>query len=272
MGACEEGVRIMMRSLWSAATGMVAQQTNIDVIANNLANVNTLGFKASRADFQDLVYQTQAEPGAAATEGTQIPTGIQVGLGTRYAAIQRMHTPGELRQTANTLDVAIEGDGFFQMLLPDGRTAYTRDGAFKLDGQGRIVNSDGHPLQPELVIPPDATNVSIGSDGIVSVIVAGDTDPQQIGQISLAKFLNPAGLSSAGRNLLMQTAASGEPVVTTAGTEGLGTLAQGFVELSNVSIIEEMVSMIVAQRAYEVNSKAIQISDEMLSIANGIHR
>jgi flagellar basal-body rod protein FlgG len=262
----------MMRSLWSAATGMTAQQTNIDVIANNLANVNTVGFKGSRVDFQDLVYQTYAEPGAAATEGTQIPTGVQVGLGTRYAAIQRIYSPGELRQSGNMLDAAIEGDGFFQIRMPDGRTAYTRDGAFKLDGQGRLVNSDGHPLDPEITIPADAAHVTIGSDGTVSASVAGQDEVQQIGQITLAKFLNPAGLSSIGRNLLLPTAASGEAVTGAPGSEGIGTLAQGFLELSNVSIIEEMVNMIVAQRAYEVNSKCIQVADEMLALANGLHR
>jgi flagellar basal-body rod protein FlgG len=262
----------MMRSLWSAATGMTAQQTNIDVIANNLANVNTVGFKGSRVDFQDLVYQTYAEPGAAATEGTQIPTGVQVGLGTRYAAIQRIYSPGELRQSGNMLDAAIEGDGFFQIRMPDGRTAYTRDGAFKLDGQGRLVNSDGHPLDPEITIPADAAHVTIGSDGTVSASVAGQDEAQQIGQITLAKFLNPAGLSSVGRNLLLPTAASGEAVTGAPGSEGIGTLAQGFLELSNVSIIEEMVNMIVAQRAYEVNSKCIQVADEMLALANGLHR
>jgi flagellar basal-body rod protein FlgG len=262
----------MMRSLWSAATGMTAQQTNIDVIANNLANVNTVGFKGSRVDFQDLVYQTYAEPGAAATEGTQIPTGVQVGLGTRYAAIQRIYSPGELRQSGNMLDAAIEGDGFFQIRMPDGRTAYTRDGAFKLDGQGRLVNSDGHPLDPEITIPADAAHVTIGSDGTVSASVAGQDEVQQIGQITLAKFLNPAGLSSIGRNLLLPTAASGEAVTGAPGSEGIGTLAQGFLELSNVSIIEEMVNMIVAPRAYEVNSKCIQVADEMLALANGLHR
>jgi len=262
----------MMRSLWSAATGMTAQQTNIDVIANNLANVNTAGFRASRVDFQDLVYQTISEPGAAATQSTQLPTGIQIGLGTRYAAIQRIFTPGELRQSGNSLDLAIEGDGFFQILLPDGRTAYTRDGTFKLDGEGRFVNSDGHPLSPELAVSGDATHISVGSDGTVSVTVAGESESQQLGQITLAKFVNPAGLSAMGRNLLLPTAASGEAIVATPGTEGLGSLAQGFLEMSNVSIIEEMVSMIVAQRAYEVNSKSIQVADEMLALANGLHR
>ena len=262
----------MMRGLWSAATGMTAQQTSIDVIANNLANVNTVGFKASRVDFQDLVYQTIREPGAAGTESTQLPTGVQVGLGARYAAVQRVFTPGELRQTGNSLDVAIEGDGFFQVLLPDGRTAYSRDGALKLDGQGRLVNSEGYPVQPEVTIPADTVHVSIGSDGTVSVTVAGQSEPQQIGQITLAKFLNPAGTSNLGRNLAVATPASGDPVVASPGTEGLGTLGQGLLELSNVNIIEEMVSMIVAQRAYEVNSKAIQVADEMLAMANNLHR
>jgi len=262
----------MMRGLWSAATGMTAQQTNIDVIAHNLANVNTVGFKAGRVDFQDLVYQTVREAGAAATEGTQLPTGVQIGLGARYAAIQRIFSPGELRQTGNSLDLAIQGDGFFQIQLPDGRTTYTRDGTFKLDGQGRLVNSDGHPLQPEIAVPPDATHITVGSDGTVSVTIAGQTEPQQLGQITLAKFLNPAGLSSLGGNLLAPTAASGEPVVAPASTEGIGAIGQGLVEMSNVNIIEEMVSMIVAQRAYEVNSKSIQVADEMLAMANNLHR
>ena len=262
----------MMRSLWAAATGMAAQQTNIDVIANNLANVNTVGFKASRVDFQDLVYQPYSEPGAATTEGTQMPTGVQVGLGTRLAAVQRIYSPGNLRQTGHSFDLAIEGDGFFQIMMPDGRTAYTRDGALKLDGQGRLVNSDGQPLDPEITIPSDATHVNIGSDGTVSVSVAGQNETEQLGQITLTKFLNPAGLTSIGRNLLLPTAASGEPVTGAPGSEGMGTLGQGFIELSNVSIIEEMVNMIVAQRAYEVNSKCIQVADEMLSMANTLHR
>lgn len=262
----------MMRGLWSAATGMTAQQTNIDVIANNLANVSTVGFKKGRVDFQDLVYQTVREPGAPDTQSTQVPTGVQVGLGARYAAVQRVFTPGELRQTGNSLDVAIEGNGFFQVLLPDGRTAYTRDGAFKLDGQGHLVTSDGYLIQPEITIPADAIHITIGSDGTVSVTTAGQSEPQQIGQLTLAKFLNPAGTSNLGRNLVIPTPASGDPVVAAPGTEGLGTLGQGMLELSNVNIVEEMVSMIVAQRAYEVNSKAIQVADEMLAMANNLHR
>ena len=262
----------MMRGLWAAATGMTAQQMNIDVIANNLANVSTAGFKASRVDFQDLVYQTVQEAGAPATESTQVPTGIQVGLGARYAAVQRIFTPGAMRQSGNSLDLAIEGDGFFEILLPDGRTGYTRDGTFKLDGQGRIVNSDGHPLQPEMTIPADAVHLSVGSDGTTSVTVAGQTEAQQLGQITLAKFLNPAGLTSIGHNMFLPTGASGDALTATPGTEGIGTIGQGLIELSNVNIIEEMVSMIVAQRAYEVNSKSIQVADEMLGMANSLHR
>jgi flagellar basal-body rod protein FlgG len=262
----------MMRGLWAAATGMTSQQTNIDVIANNLANVSTAGFKSSRVDFQDLVYQTLSEPGASATESTVLPTGSQVGLGSRYASIQRLYTVGEMRNTGNKLDVAIEGDGFFQVTLADGRTGYTRDGSFKLDANGRLVTSNGDPLSPEITIPTDATDISIGSDGSVSYTATGQTASQSAGKITIAKFLNPAGLSSLGRNLLAQTSASGEPTVGDPGTSGLGTVQQGTLELSNVSVVEEMVNMIVAQRAYEVNSKAIQVSDEMLSLANNLHR
>lgn len=262
----------MIRSLWTAATGMAAQQLNIDVISNNLANVNTPGFKRSRIDFQDLLYQTLRPAGITEAQGAQVPTGIEVGLGTRPAAITKIFSQGDFQRTENALDLVIEGDGFFQILLPDGTTAYTRDGTFKLDAQGRMVTSDGFPLDPEIAIPPEATSVSVGSDGTVSVILPAQAMPQELGQIQIAKFLNPAGLTNSGRNLLMPTAASGDPIIDTPGLNGLGTLAHGFVELSNVKVVEEMVNMIVAQRAYEINSKAIQTADEMLNIANNLRR
>ncbi|MBE3574419.1 MAG: flagellar basal-body rod protein FlgG [Firmicutes bacterium] len=262
----------MIRGLWTAASGMIAQQLNIDNIANNLANVNTTGFKKSRVDFQDLIYQTIRVAGTPVIQGAQVPTGIQLGHGVRPVATQKVFTEGEIKQTDNPLDLLIEGEGFFQVLMPDGTVAYTRDGAFKKDGSGRVVTSDGFALEPELVIPPDATSISIGTDGTVSVMVAGNDQAQQIGQIQLARFVNPAGLSSIGRNLFRPTAASGNPETGTPGLQGLGTLAQNYLEMSNVQVVEEMVNMIVAQRAYEVNSKAIQAADEMLQTANNLRR
>jgi len=262
----------MMRALWTAATGMAAQELNMDVLANNLANVNTAGFKKSRVDFQDLIYQTLRAAGTAEAEGAQVPTGIQVGLGTHPAAVQKLFSQGDLQMTNNQLDLAIEGDGFLQVMMPNGTTAYTRDGALKMDSQGRLVTSDGYALDPEITIPPEATSIAIGSDGTVSALLPGQSEPQQLGQIQLAKFLNPAGLQALGRNLFVATAASGEATPGTPGLEGLGTLRQGSIEMSNVSIVDEMVNMIVAQRAYEVNSKSIQSADQMLQIANGLLR
>ncbi|NPV53847.1 MAG: flagellar basal-body rod protein FlgG [Firmicutes bacterium] len=262
----------MMRALWSAATGMLAKQLNMDVIANNLANLNTVGFKKSRVDFQDIMYQNLRTPGTTVAQGAMVPTGIQVGLGTRPAAIQRVFQQGDFIQTENPLDLVIEGDGFFQVLMPDGSTAYTRDGAFKIDSEGRLVTSDGFPVEPEITIPPEATNITIGTDGTVSVMLAGQDQPEELGKIELARFINPAGLSSIGRNLFRNTAASGDAMIGTPGLEGFGTIAQGFLEMSNVKVVEEMVNMIIAQRAYEVNSKAIQTSDDMLAIANNLKR
>lgn len=262
----------MIRSLFTAATGMAAQQLNIDVITNNLANVNTAGFKKSRVDFQDLLYQTIRPAGVVEAQGAQVPTGIQVGLGTRPAAIQKIFSQGDFQQTNNPLDLVVEGDGFFQIQLPNGDTAYTRDGGFKIDGQGRIVTSDGYPLMPEITIPAEATSISIGSDGTVSISLPGQSAPQEIGNIQLAKFANPAGLMNMGRNLFTQSAASGEAVVDTPGMNGLGGIADQMLEMSNVNVVEEMVNMITAQRAYEINSKAIQTSDEMLSTANNLRR
>jgi flagellar basal-body rod protein FlgG len=251
---------------------MQAQQLNLDVVANNLANVNTAGFKKTRTDFEDLLYQTYRAPGAAGAQGSTIPSGIQVGSGTRPVATQRIFSQGDFQQTENPLDLVIEGDGFFQITRPDGSTAYTRSGAFKKDGTGRVVTSEGYVLQPNIVIPADAKGITVGSDGTVSVLVAGQTQAQQVGQIQLAQFVNPAGLLSAGRNLFVPTSASGNAVVGAGGTQGLGTIAQGFLELSNVKVVDEMVAMITSQRAYEANSRAIQTADEMLAMSNAMRR
>lgn len=262
----------MMRSLWTAATGMEAQQLNMDVIANNLANVNTTGFKKSRADFQDLLYQTMRTAGAAETEGTQVPTGIQVGLGVRTGSIQKINTQGDIQNTGNQLDVVIEGDGFFQVMLPSGKYGYTRDGSFKVDGTGKLVTSDGYSIWPEITIPKEAGSVSFGATGAVIAKTNGETESQKLGDLKIVKFQNPAGLQNMGRNLLLATEASGEATEDAPGSNGLGTLSQGFLEMSNVKVVEEMVNLIVAQRAYEVNSKSIQTADEMLSIANQLRR
>jgi len=261
----------MIRALWTAASGMQAQQLNIDVIANNLANVNTSGFKKSRADFQDVMYQNVKTTGAPSTSSTQA-AGIQIGLGTTPAAVTKVFTAGNTTQSGNELDIAIQGDGFFQIQMPDGTTSYTRSGSFKRDGQGRVVTSDGNPLMPEIVVPNNATKISIGTDGTVAVVQSGQTSPTTIGTIQLATFQNPAGLTSIGRNLYQQTDSSGDPTTGTAGQNGIGTISQGFLEMSNVSVMEEMVNMIVSQRAYEINSKAVQAADEMLQQANNMKR
>ena len=262
----------MLRSLWTAASGMQAQALNIDVIANNLANVNSSGFKKSRADFQDLLYETLRSAGVASSSGTQVPAGIQVGHGTRAAAVQKIFTQGDYQFTKNELDMAIEGEGFFEIIQPDGESAYTRSGSFKIDGDGRIVTSDGFPLEPELTIPEDSMAVSIGTDGTVSILRAGETQPSEIGTIQLSRFVNNAGLSSIGRSLFLPTASSGDAITGIAGEEEFGTISQGYLEMSNVSVVDEMVSMIAAQRAYEVNSKSIQAADEMLQMANNLRR
>ena len=260
----------MIRSLWTGATGMDTQQTNIDVIANNLANVNTAGFKKSRADFQELLYQVSRAPGSATSADTVSPTGIQVGLGSRTAAVQKVFSVGDLLRTENELDVAIEGRGFFQVEMPDGTTAYTRSGALKKDGDGRLATSDGYILNPQIVIPENATSISIGQDGSVDVFLDGDSTPTQVGVIELALFSNESGLRSLGRNLYSETDSSGIPVVGLPTEDGFGSLAQGFLEGSNVSVMEEMVNMIAGQRAYEVNSKAVKTSDEMLQMTNNL--
>lgn len=262
----------MIRSLWTAATGMEAQQMNIDTIANNLANVNTSGFKRSRVDFQDLLYQTIKEAGVATTSSTVQPAGIQVGLGVKPAGIVKNFSQGNFKQTGNPLDIAIAGDGFFQVSMPDGTTAYTRSGAFKVDNNGRLVTSDGYTMSPEITIPSDTLSVSVGNDGTVSVLEQGQDTPTQIGQIQTAHFINPAGLDAIGHNLFKETDASGNATVGNPGNDGLGTLEQGVLEMSNVSVVQEMVEMIAGQRAYETNSKAIQTSDEMLQTANNLKR
>jgi flagellar basal-body rod protein FlgG len=254
----------MIRSLWIAKTGLESQQFNVDVISNNLANVSTNAFKRQRPIFEDLLYQTLRQPGAQSSQQTQYPTGLQVGTGATPVATVRIFTNGNLQQTGNALDLAINGRGFFQILLPDGSTAYTRDGAFQIDSQGQIVTATGYQLQPAITIPADALNVTIGGDGTVSVTQPGSSTPTQIGNIQLADFVNPPGLQSKGENLYLETASSGPPSVNDPGTNGLGLLNQGYVETSNVSVTEELVNLITAQRAFEINSRAIQTSDQML--------
>jgi flagellar basal-body rod protein FlgG len=249
---------------------MAAQQLNMDVIANNLANVNTTGFKKSRANFQDLMYQVEKMPGTTVAQGSQVPTGIQIGLGTRASGTQKIYTAGEVKTTDNPLDLAISGNGFFQISMPDGTTAYTRDGTFQLDNQGRITNADGYPLTPQITIDSDATSISVGADGTISVTKSGQTTPEEKGKIQIANFINPAGLVSTGNNLLAASEASGTPIVDNPGNNGLGTIATSTLEMSNVQVVDEMVNMISAQRAYEVNSKAIQTADDMLNVANNL--
>lgn len=260
----------MIRALWTAASGMQGQQKSIDVVANNLANVNTTGFKRSRADFQDLIYQNLKSTGSPATNATQVPTGIEIGLGSRLASVTKIFTQGDFTQTGNELDLAIEGDGFFQITLPDGTTGYSKSGAFKRDSVGQIVTADGNPLVNAPVIPPGTTKINIGSDGTVSVQVLGATTT--LAPIQLASFPNPSGLSSQGKNIYLPTDASGTATVGTPGQAGLGTIGQGLLEMSNVNVAEEMVNMIVGQRAYEINSKAVTAADEMLQTANNLKR
>ncbi|MEK6710460.1 MAG: flagellar basal-body rod protein FlgG [Nitrospinota bacterium] len=262
----------MIRALFSAATGMQAQQVNIDVIANNLANVSTVGFKKHRADFQELLYETIIPPGSPSAQGNMIPTGLQIGTGVRPAATQKIFTEGEFKRTDNEFDIAIEGDGFFVITRPNGDTAYTRSGAFKLNSTGQMVTSEGFLLSPNITIPTNAVKVNVGTDGTVSVLSAGAATPTQVGQITLARFPNAGGLSSLGRNLYAETVASGAATTGNAGTSGLGTIAQGFLENSNVSVVDELVALIEAQRAYEINSKAIQASDEMLQVVSNLKR
>jgi flagellar basal-body rod protein FlgG len=254
----------MIRSLYIAKTGMEAQQTQLDTISQNLANVSTNGYKRSHAIFEDLMYQNLRQSGANTTEQTQLPTGLQIGLGVRPVATARIYTQGNLQQTSNNLDIAIKGNGFFQIQQPDGTTAYTRDGSFQLSAAGQIVNNNGLTLLPGITIPNNAQSVTVGNDGTVSITVPGSPTPQTVGQIQLANFINPAGLDPKGQNLFTETASSGTPTNGTPSSDGLGVLQQGYVETSNVNVVEELVAMIQTQRAYEMNSKAIQTSDQML--------
>lgn len=258
----------MIRSLWTGTTGMHAQQLNIDVIANNLANVSTTGFKKSKADFQDLLYQATKIPGAQTSADTESPTGIQIGLGVKPAAVTKVFTQGDLIQTENELDVAIEGNGFFQIELPNGNTSYTRAGAFKLDSDGRMTNSDGYPMTPGITVPDGADQITIGETGIVSALISGETEPTELGTIQLATFTNNSGLRAIGKNLFEESASSGNAQTGTPGDDGYGTLLQTYLEGSNVNIVEELASMITTQRAYEINSKTIQTSDEMMQTTN----
>ncbi len=255
----------MIRSLWIAKTGLEAQQTNVDVITNNLANVSTNGFKRQRPVFEDLLYQTLRQPGAQSSQQTQVPSGLQLGTGVRPVSNARIFTTGSLQNTGNPLDLAINGNGFFQVTLPDGTVSYTRDGAFQLDNQGQLVTQNGYPIQPTITIPPNAISTTIGADGTVSVLTAGSSAPTQVGQIQLASFINPAGLQSRGENLLLETAASGTAQTNVPSTNGLGALSQGFLETSNVNVTEELVNLITAQRAFEINSRSITASDQMLA-------
>ena len=255
----------MIRSLWIAKTGLDAQQTNLDVIANNLANVSTNGFKRARAVFEDLLYQTMRQPGAQSSQQTQVPSGLMLGTGVRPISTERIFIQGSLQKTEGSLDIAINGNGFFQIQMPDGTLAYTRDGALQLDSTGQVVTSSGYPLSPAITIPSTATSISISRDGIVSFSEQGTTTPTQIGTIQLAGFINNGGLQSMGENLFVETAASGTPTPNTPGTNGVGLLNQGYVETSNVNVAEELVTMIQTQRAYELNSKAVSTSDAMLA-------
>ena len=254
----------MNSALWVAKTGLDAQQTRMAVVSNNLANVNTTAFKKGRAAFQDLLYQNVHQPGAQTTQSTQSPTGLLLGTGVRVVATDKQFSQGNLQQTNNAFDLAINGRGFFQVLQPDGSTAYTRDGSFQVNSQGALVTSSGYAVQPGISIPQNALSVTIGTDGTVSVLTAGQSAPQQVGSLTLADFINPAGLQAQGDNLYVETAASGAPQTGTPGLNGTGSLQQGALEASNVNVVEEMVNMIETQRAYEMNSKAISTTDQML--------
>ncbi|MCO5414738.1 flagellar basal-body rod protein FlgG [Ralstonia mojiangensis] len=254
----------MIRSLWISKTGMDAQQTQLDVVSNNLANVNTTGFKRSRAVFEDLLYQNAREPGAQSSQQTTLPSGLQIGTGTRVVTTERLHTQGNLTKTGNSTDVAINGNGFFQVQMPDGTLAYTRDGNFQINAQGQLVTSSGYAVQPAVTVPQNATSLTIGKDGVVTVTTPGTVNNTQVGTFQLANFINPAGLRSLGENLYAETEASGTANLANPGSNGVGALNQNYVETSNVNVVEEMIQMIQTQRAYEINSKAVQTADRML--------
>jgi flagellar basal-body rod protein FlgG len=254
----------MIRSLWISKTGLDAQQMQLDTISHNLANVGTNGYKRAHAQFEDLLYQNLRQSGAQETQQTTLPAGLQLGTGVRPVGTSRVFSQGNLNRTENPMDLAINGHGFFQVQMPDGTTAYSRDGALRVDAQGQLVTANGYALQPAITLPPNAQNVTIGADGVVSAVIPGTTGSQQLGQLQTASFVNPAGLDPMGQNLFRETTASGTPTVGSPGTNGLGTISQGFVETSNVNVVEELVAMIQTQRAYEINSKAIQTSDQML--------
>ena len=258
----------MIPALRVSMTGLDAQQTKMTVISNNLANVSTTGFKRDRAVFEDLIYQNVRQSGAQSTQDTELPSGLQLGTGVKIVATHKLHNQGTLTQTNNQLDVAIQGDGFLQVLHPDGSTVYTRDGEFSSSSTGQIVTSNGYEVEPAITIPTNTISLTIGSDGVVSALVAGDTAPTQIGQLTLANFINPAGLEAIGDNYYRETAASGAPTISNPTENGNGSLQQGFLEASNVNVVEELVNMIETQRAYEVNSKAISTADQMLSYVN----
>jgi flagellar basal-body rod protein FlgG len=262
----------MIRALYTAASGMSAQQANIDNVAHNLANVNTTGFKKSRMEFQDLVYQQIKAAGSPTSASSEAPVGLELGLGTRSVATARDFSTGNLRSTGNPLDLAVEGRGFLQVTMPDGRTGYTRSGQLHLNSQGALVTSDGYPVEPQVTIPANALSVTISHEGIVSVMLPGQSAAQQVGTLELASFQNPAGLQANGGSLFTTTTASGEPTTAVPGADGMGSLAQGFLEESNVSVVEEMVNMILGQRAYEANSKVVKAADEMLQQVNGMAR
>ena len=263
-GGSNQESNTLMRSLWIAKTGMEAQQTQLDAISHNLANSSTNGYKKSHAVFEDLMYQNLRQAGANSSEQTTLPTGLQIGLGTRAVATSRSFGQGNLQQSTNSLDLALNGNGFFELQLPDGTTGYTRDGSFQVNAQGQIVTNSGYTVQPGITIPANAQSITVGEDGTVSVVLPAQAQPQTVGKLQISSFVNPAGLDPKGQNLYAETAASGTPNAGTPGQNGLGTVKQGFVETSNVNVVEELVGMIQTQRAYELNSKAIKTSDEML--------
>ena len=263
----------MFRALYTAASGMQAQQLNLDTIANNLSNSSTAGFRSRRLQFQDLIYQNMVMPGSASSQQTTVAAGLQIGLGTRSSASEIIQLQGDLSATGNPLDLAIEGQGLFQVQLPTGDTAYTRSGAFHMDAQGNVVTAEGNPIQPSLTLPQGATSITIGADGTVSVTMAGQQAAQTVGNIQLALFPNPGGLNSVGKNLFLATTGSGDPVLgTPGGSDGLGQLEQGYLEQSNVSVVDEFIQMIIAQRSYEANSRVVQAADQMFQLVNNLGR